>query len=796
MINVKHCEPVCDSTLIILVTDRHLEALLLLTALTPASPDLQKLVAFENAFDRIFAIIESEGSLTNGGVVVQDCLSLLANLLRLNASNQSFFRETGGVAKIAHTLVQALKEEASQDGINEWNRPQRDKNLWGFLSVVRLFLIGGSVGTQMNQGIFWQNGVVTQILEIAFHPTLPAPIRSEALLACADLIRGNESIQEKFSQRNVTFHVDVPQTPATPAAPKAHGQPKGSSSTPVTVNVIQGLLDLGLAVSCSQPFDVRLAATECIKASLLGHGAFRLHFLQHARDGHESDQIQPDNVFSILLDDDQQAPGDIWRPWIASVILFHLIHENYDAKQIAMGIAEGDASKGEEVVTCIQALSANLISKAQKADDNRVVIGYLMVLSSWLYEDMDAVNDFLQEGSSIQALIQIVLSPGQQKPLEAGLCAFLLGIIYEFSSKDSPIPRSKLHEILTSRLGRDYFTHKMTKLREHPYVRDFEVLGQGAYDLDPTGQPMVYFDKTFIDFLKDNFSRVYRAFDRDPNIEVSVVANGIQKGISRELVDSLKAQLDEKTQALQKVESEKLTLEQRLGQEQAEHRRSKESANLDLSRLKAINESLQRGHEEDLAKVNNQHATALANASTATDTLRTQHKQQLAHLEATHKAQITETAASVGKTVASIQTQMKRMKDDAEAMAAKIRTRHEEELADLRAELARHQKALEKAGKDHAQDLSTAHEEYQAEKTTLENRVKRAEDRSGEADNRAKDALQKAKEMEGKADEANRLVELKEQARQKVQSELEDLLMVLGDLEEKRTADKVIYRAA
>ena len=151
-------------------------------AITQGSPDLQKLVAFENAFDRIFAIIDAEGSLTNGGVVVQDCLSLFANLLRLNVSNQSFFRETAGVTKLTAILAQALKEEASPEGVDELTAAQRDKNLWGFMSIIRLFLLGSSVATQMNQSTFWQNGVVFQTLEIGFHPTLSAPIRAEVYI--------------------------------------------------------------------------------------------------------------------------------------------------------------------------------------------------------------------------------------------------------------------------------------------------------------------------------------------------------------------------------------------------------------------------------------------------------------------------------------------------------------------------------------------------------------------------------------------------------------------------------------
>ena len=156
-----------------------IEGLLLLTALTPSSPDLQKLVAFENAFDRIFGIIDSEGALTHGGITVQDCLSLLANLLRLNVSNQSYFRETGSVKKLSNLLSEAVREQDLPDGVAEWARPQRDKNVWGLLAVLRLFLVRGSQGTQANQMSFWQSGVLTQVLDIAFRESFDVPIRAE-----------------------------------------------------------------------------------------------------------------------------------------------------------------------------------------------------------------------------------------------------------------------------------------------------------------------------------------------------------------------------------------------------------------------------------------------------------------------------------------------------------------------------------------------------------------------------------------------------------------------------------------
>ena len=97
------------------------EALLLLVGLTRASTEVQKIAAFEGAFERVLSIARcvlrlrwahrhctalqrhvdaapepcrEEGG-AEGGIVVQDCLELLNNLLRTNAGNQLMFRCAG-----------------------------------------------------------------------------------------------------------------------------------------------------------------------------------------------------------------------------------------------------------------------------------------------------------------------------------------------------------------------------------------------------------------------------------------------------------------------------------------------------------------------------------------------------------------------------------------------------------------------------------------------------------------------------------------------------------------------------
>ena len=550
------------------------------------------------------------------------------------------------------------------------------------------------------------------------------------MTTCSDLIRGNNGLQEEFAQLSVCLTTDISSFPKTNGHIQTHALPK--------TNVIQALLDLALSVPAPHSFDLRLSACECIKSYLYNHGLIRLHFLRRAREGYLSGQNEMDNILTILIKNGGSIRvADPYHQWIAAVILFHILYEDYETKTLARSIAEGDAAMGEEVVTCIQALSGKLMASALKGDDKRVAIGYLMVLIGWLFEDPDAVNDFLGEGINVQGLIQLVLRTSEPSILVGGLSAFLLGIVYEFSTKDSPIPRMTLHQILTDGLGRELFVDKMTKLREHQVVRDFEVLPQGTASDQASSLPEVYFDKTFLDFLKDSFSRVIRAIDRDPSMEVAVIANGVQKGVSRELVDMLKAQLEDRNQALQMVESDRLTLERKLNQEQADLCKAKEFATIELGRIKGIHEALQRNHEEHLTKLKGEHRRALTSL----------------HIEA------------------------QKFKEESSIVAERTRTRDEAEIDDLKIAIINLESKIEKSNKDHAQGLQTAREEHSSAVDALESRLKRAEEKVEDEKARAHSAL-------------NALDE-KERARLLVQVELEDLFMVLGDLEEKRSRDKV-----
>ncbi|KAG5467369.1 hypothetical protein CUR178_01012 [Leishmania enriettii] len=77
------------------------QALALLTSLTLADAELQTLLAFHNAFDSLFDVMEREGSERHAKSIVHDCLTVIHNMLRSNKATQKLFREMGCAARLA-----------------------------------------------------------------------------------------------------------------------------------------------------------------------------------------------------------------------------------------------------------------------------------------------------------------------------------------------------------------------------------------------------------------------------------------------------------------------------------------------------------------------------------------------------------------------------------------------------------------------------------------------------------------------------------------------------------------------
>lgn len=624
---------------------------------------------------------------------------------------------------------------------------------------------------------------------------------------------------------------------------------------------MDALLNMSLSVPTLSLFDVRFAASDCILAYFYNHQTIRHHFLRRAIEGHTSGEDETGNVLTILIEGPHCfTSSDPYRLWFAARIVFALLGEDSEAKQLAMSIKEGDAESGEEVVTSLQALTGNLLSSIQSGDDDRICTGYLMLLCGWLFDEPDAVNDVLQEGSSVQSLVQAASRTGKGTEMVSGLCAVFLGILYEFSTKDSPISRRQLQPLLTSGLGRETYVSRIQRLRQLPMVRDFEVSPKDLSSAQPGDLPGVYFDEGFVNLLKDNFNRLIRAIDRNPALEVARTS----EGIDRDVVDSLRAQIADKSQAVQKAQSDVVAMERILGQEQADHRRTQDIGKAEVARIKNINEALQQGHEAEVRKADAEHRSVLSK-------LEQQHKKHMDDLERIRKVEVAhtdrraETAtrqlnhenAGLQQRVKSLEIQIEerqqaieklqrgqrdaaetlRQRDEQlttskkdiqqrEALSKDLRTTvqqrdaqlseargtvldREAEIHDLRDTLEKRDADLQQATQsvrqkeDQITGLRQKQRQLEDQMASLETDNTRLTSSAGAQENRVNELAKRLeqsntddKQTKSNQEELQKVQEAlkaKEDARHAAQTELDDLLIVLSDLEEKRTRDKVSH---
>ena len=414
--------------------------------------------------------------------------------------------------------------------------------------------------------------------------------------------------------------------------------------------VIEALLDLVLSASPSRTLDLRSAGCSLIKAYFNGHDRIKLHFLQRAIAGYTEGEEENMNILSTLLNGPQLGPAtpDPPRFAFASDITCQLLFNLQDAKSMLMSVSEGDAEKGEDVITAIQTLSGHLLTSLQNDFDPQISISYLTLLITFLFDEPAAVNDCLAEGSSLMGVLinNALLTSNSQvstdliKSLLPGLCAVLLGTIYEFSTKDSPIPRRTLHPLLTSKLGRQKYFDSLMQFRQNPIIRD---AGLVAPEIEGAA---ILFDDEFVDWFKDEYGRLKRVIDRDPGIEV---VRPSDVGVDRDVLDDLREQIKAREEKLKQVEQDDLTARQKADQAEADHRHeiqslqsSQRSIEAEIERVKRINEALQRDHETEIQRVSGELRSQLAQAQLESrnnlQSLRDQHKQELERIKGQHGA--------------------------------------------------------------------------------------------------------------------------------------------------------------
>ncbi|XP_033123088.1 general vesicular transport factor p115-like [Anneissia japonica] len=407
------------------------DGLLLLIQLTKNNANIQKIVAFENAFEKLLEIISEEGG-SEGGIVVEDCLLLLLNLLKKNSSNQTFFKEGRYVQKLAPFFDLQNNEPKSLDV--GWSA-QKVNNVNSMLQVVRTLVSPSNPqqATASCQKVINQCGLLKQLCTILMASGVPADILTETINTVSEVIRGSKVNQEFFAS------VSAPSTPPRPA---------------IVVLVMS-------MVNEKQPFVLRCAVLYCFQC-----------FLYKNEVGQEQiiSTLLPATADASAITAGQLLCGGLFSQdsvsnWCASVALAHALKDNASQKEqlLRVQLATGP---GNPSVSLLQQCT-NMLSQPTAKVQTR--LGLLMLLCSWLANCQLAVTHFLANSANVPFLMaQVAEHVDEQEALVQGLCAFLLGISVHFNdNSNTTFTKESLRNLISKRIGLESLVEKLESVTKH-----------------------------------------------------------------------------------------------------------------------------------------------------------------------------------------------------------------------------------------------------------------------------------------------------------------------------------------
>ncbi|XP_046673998.1 general vesicular transport factor p115 [Homalodisca vitripennis] len=404
------------------------EALLLLIQLTKGNANIQKIVAFENAFDRLFDVIKEEGG-ADGGIVVEDCLLLMLNLLRNNTSNQNFFKEGSYIQRLSPMFT--LPPEGDEAG---WS-PQKVANIHSVLQILRTLVSPGNPAqvTASCQRSLHGSGILEALCHMLMAGGVPVDILTETISALAEAIRGNLGNQVYFSS------VLAPSTPPREA-------------------IVILLMSM---VNEKQPFLLRCAVLYCFQCFLFQNEEGQRQLVK---------TLLPSTAEAVMLSSGQLLCGGLFSHdplsnWFSSVALSHALIENPEQREELLRVLLA-ANTGNTPVSLLQQVTL-LLQQNSKVQSK---LGLLMLLSTWLSHCPSAVRQFVSISSSIPYLTAQAGSTERDdnEELVQGLCAFLLGICVQFND-DSVTSSTKenLRHLIEKRIGHEVFLSKLGEVSRH-----------------------------------------------------------------------------------------------------------------------------------------------------------------------------------------------------------------------------------------------------------------------------------------------------------------------------------------
>ncbi|RLN00748.1 golgin candidate 6 [Panicum miliaceum] len=436
------------------------EALLLLTYLTRDAEEIQKIVVFEGVFEKIFSIIREEGY-SDGGVVVQDCLELLNNLIRHSSSNQMLLKETMGF----DPLIAILKiRRGSAFNFTQ----QKTVNLLGALNTVELLLTGGpssesgkDANKNANQAALAQKNILDHLLLLGVESQwAPVALRCMALRCIGNLVLRNPQNLDSLAKKQV--------------GEEPHVQP-----------ALNAILSIILRTSIAQEFVAADFVFKCFceVKNPNGQALLASTIAPHPNQG-DTHRAASDMPFgSVLLQAlvSSDVNGDMEACCRASSVLSHIIKDNLQSKdrvlQIQLETPTPSLGRTEpllhRIVTCLSiAASADRENdQSSHLEESYIQPVILRLLIVWLVDCSNAVNCLLESAVHLNYIIELASSK-RYTACVRGLAAVVLGacVLYN-ASREKGRDAFAAADAISQKIGLTTYFLRFDELRKslaHP----------------------------------------------------------------------------------------------------------------------------------------------------------------------------------------------------------------------------------------------------------------------------------------------------------------------------------------
>ena len=443
------------------------DALLLVLELTRSNSQIQKIVAFENAFERLMSIVHDEG-LSDGGIIVLDCITVMHNLLNNNASNQSFYREASQI----QSLVPFFDFKLSSSTV--WS-DQKVQNILHMLRLIRILVSprNSQQNTVACQKIMYQCRLLPLLCNFMFAGGVKTEILIESINTVAEVIRGDLTNQQFF---------DTVTTPSQPPRP--------------------GILTILMCmVNEKQSLPLRLAALYCFQCYLYKNEVGQTKVVNTLLPSSTENAISAGQILCAGLFGNDQLSN-----WMTAVALSGALNSTLKPQLLRVQVS----MQGKGQVTLLQQCSNILVERADLRPLSR--IGLLILMCTWMAHCPGAVAQFLGNTVNIPFLTGMVENTynNEHDKTVGGLCAMLVGICLAFNDgNNSDYHPEIIRQIIMHRITKETFLQSLSQTCSS----EFFITANKHPQIMVSNVGQLCFDHAFTVLFKTVSETVHKALD-------------------------------------------------------------------------------------------------------------------------------------------------------------------------------------------------------------------------------------------------------------------------------------------